>query len=356
MQKSEIRKLLHWYRQHRRDLPWRRTSDPYRILLSEIMLQQTQVQTVVPYYHRFLEAFPTFEALAQAPLDRVLKLWEGLGYYARARNLHRLAQTVVQDFDSTLPSDFQTLRGLPGIGRYTAGAVASIAFRQDYPVVDGNVQRVFARYFAIDRNLNNPAEKEKLWSLAESLIPSGEAGDYNQALMELGATICTPQQPHCGLCPIRKGCQALRKNLQHTLPLKKKVKKIPHFDIGAGVIWRAGRILISQRPLKGLLGGLWEFPGGKKERGETLQQCIAREIQEELGVSVKVGHPFAKVKHAYSHFKITLHVHSCTYRSGTPRTIGCRAWKWIAPKELKKYAFPGANQPIIEKILSSLDS
>jgi len=349
LKKSFSLPLLRWYQKHRRTLPWRSSRNPYHILVSEIMLQQTQVDTVIPYYRQFLKAFPSFQHLSRAPIERVLKLWEGLGYYARARNLHSLAQTVSRDHDGKLPD--RGLGDLPGIGPYTEGAVRSIAFHQDYAVVDGNVQRVLARFFGLRQDPRSPAGRKKLWELAETLVPQGQAGDYNQAVMDLGAMICTPHLPRCSRCPVEKTCTARRLNWVHLIPTRKKSRRLPHDPIGAGVIWKGGKILIGQRPFQGLLGGLWEFPGGKQKRGETLPECIRREIQEELGVRVQVGRKLAKVKHAYSHFKITLHVYSCRYLSGTPRALGCRAWRWVAPGELKRFAFPAANQPIIRKLL-----
>jgi A/G-specific adenine glycosylase len=342
--------LLEWYTQNKRDLPWRRTRDAYRILLSEIMLQQTQVQTVIPYYHRFLKAFPDFHALADAPLNKVLKLWEGLGYYSRARNLHTLAKTVSRRHKGILPADYIQILALPGVGRYTAGAVMSIAFGQDYPVVDGNVIRVFCRYFGITENVSKLPVQKQLWDLASRYLPAGQASDYNQALMELGATVCTPRAPACLLCCLAPTCEAYKQGRQNEWPVKSKKGEIPHREIGAGVIWHEDKILISQRPLKGLLGGLWEFPGGKLEPGETLAQCVAREIKEELGIKVKVGKEMLAVDHAYSHFRITLHAFECQYVSGEPQKLGVQDWRWVTPQELKKFAFPGANQPIIKLI------
>ncbi len=315
------------------------------------MLQQTQVKTVIPYYGRWLKAFPTFRALAKAPLNLVLKEWEGLGYYSRARNLHALAKTVVQRYRGKLPSTPEELRALPGIGRYTAGAILSIAFDKNYPVLDGNVMRVLARHFAIRKDIRQPATQRELWELAERLLPQGNAGDYNQALMELGATVCTPKNPWCATCPFQSTCLARRQNIQDTLPIKKKASPTPHYDIGAAVIHHHGKILISQRPLDGLLGGLWEFPGGKKEPGESLKQTVRREIREELGIEIEVGKKLAQVDHAYSHFKITLHAHDCVYLSGKVQALGVRAWRWVKPSELKRFAFPAANHPIIQKLL-----
>jgi A/G-specific adenine glycosylase len=345
--------LLAWYDRSKRDLPWRKTQDPYRILVSEIMLQQTQVRTVIPYYDRWLKRFPTFQTLAKASLDRVLKEWEGLGYYSRARNLHALAKIVATKHHGQLPSTREALKALPGIGRYTAGAILSIAFQKDYPVLDGNVMRVLTRYLDIHKDIAKPTVQKELWTLAEKFLPHGRAGDYNQAMMELGATICTPKNPLCPSCPIRKDCRARLKNLQNNLPIKRKAGPVPHFHIGAGVIWRQGKILISQRPLKGLLGGLWEFPGGKQESGETLPETVRREIREELGIYVKVGRKLAEVDHAYSHFKITLHAHNCAYVSGNVKTLGVHDYRWVRPTELTKFAFPAANHPIIRKLLDT---
>jgi len=315
------------------------------------MLQQTQVKTVIPYYARWLKTFPTLGSLARAPLDRVLKLWEGLGYYSRARHLHALTKTVVRDYNGRLPSTYEELKALPGIGRYTAGAVLSIAFGKNYPVLDGNVMRVFARYFAIRKNISKPATQHELWKFAERLLPHGRAGDFNQALMELGATVCTPKTPDCPHCPLKASCLGRKKNIQYILPIKKKNAPTPHFHIGAGVVHLGDKILIAQRPLDGLLGGLWEFPGGKREPGEAIRETVRREIEEELGIQVVVGKELVEVKHAYSHFKITLHAHDCVYHSGKVRALEVRAWRWVKPQELERFAFPAANQPIIAKLL-----
>jgi len=345
--------LLRWYHSSKRDLPWRKTRDPYRILVSEVMLQQTQVQTVIPYYERWIRSFPTFKSLASGPLNKVLKQWEGLGYYSRARNLHALAKRVMKDYGGHLPGDEEALRSLPGIGRYTSGAVLSIAFGKPIPLVDGNVARVFSRFFAIRKNISLAKTQQELWRLAAELVPPTNPGDYNQALMELGATVCLPRTPDCPQCPLRPGCKAVRFGLQYRLPIKKKKRPTPHFHIGAGVIWHQGKILISQRPLNGLLGGLWEFPGGKQETGETLKTTVRREIKEELGIHVTVGKELAEVDHTYSHFKITLHAHHCIYRSGKIQALGVKDWRWVLPRELTRFAFPAANQPVIRKLLDT---
>ena len=351
MTEPHIQYLLAWYDMHAADLPWRRTQDAYRVWLSEIMLQQTQVETVIPYYHRFLDTYPSFEALAAAPLDDVLKLWEGLGYYSRARRLHQCAQTAVSDYGGQMPRSAAELQQLPGIGRYTAGAIASIAFDEAAPVLDGNVIRVFARLRDLDDDVTKSAVRKKLWSLAETWLPAERPGDYNQALMELGRTVCRPRNPRCDICPLRENCLAYGRGTQAERPVKRKRAPTPHYDVTAGLIWNeAGQLLIARRPLDGLLGGLWEFPGGKQEDGESLPACLRRELREELAIDVEVGVLFTVVKHGFTHFKITLHAFTCTYRSGEPQALGVHDWRWVLPDELADYSFGKADRLIIEEI------
>lgn len=344
-------RLLAWYTIHQRDLPWRHAPrDAYRIWISEILLQQTQVLTVIPYYERFLARFPTVGALAAAPIDDVLKAWEGAGYYARARNLHRAAQEVVARFGGKVPATVEELLLLPGIGRYTAGAIASIAFGRDAPVLDGNVVRVLCRYFNIAGNPKASTTVNTLWDLAAQLVPPGDAGEHNQALMDLGATVCTVRQPACPSCPLNRGCAARRLGIQEQLPGKQPRKALPEHVVAVGVIWKRNRLLIAQRYASDLLGGLWEFPGGHLEPGESLAHCARREIKEELGIRVKVEDEFAVVRHAYSHFRVVIHAFHCRYVSGEPRAIGCASWKWVSPRSLSRYAFPKANRRIIEQL------
>ena len=344
--------LLDWFDQNAADLPWR-GAPPYHVWLSEIMLQQTQIETVIPYYKRFLEMYPTVEALAQAPLDDVLKQWEGLGYYSRARNLHKAAQQVVAEFGGAFPQTVDELRTLPGIGPYTAGAVASIAFDQRAPVLDGNVMRVFSRLLDLSDDVTQHRTKKYLWQVAEDLLPDQRAGDYNQALMELGQKICTPKAPACDRCPVQAQCRAYAKGTQADRPVKRKKAPTPHYDVAAGIIRDADeRLLIAQRPLDGLLGGLWEFPGGKQEADETLPACLQRELHEELAIEVDVGALFVQVKHAFTHFKITLHAYECRYIGAqaphdAPQALEVADWAWVNEDDLSLYSFGKADREVI---------
>ncbi len=339
-------RLLQWYAANARDLPWRKTRDPYRVWISEIMLQQTQVEAVIPYYRRWLKRFPTVKALAAAQLKDMLALWEGLGYYSRARNLHRAAQKIVADHGGRLPNTVEELRQLPGIGRYTAGAIASIAFNADAAVLDGNVKRVLARVFNLTDDVKSPAGEKKLWMLAESLVPAGRAGDYNQAMMDLGATICRPQNPTCLLCPLLGLCEAQKLDVQNERPVAQRKPPTPHYNVTAGIIRKNGRVLIAQRPADKLLGGLWEFPGGKIEPGESLPECLRREIQEELGIKIEVGEQQLTLQHAYTHFKITLHVFEAKWVSGKAQAIEVADFKWARPAELAAYPMGKTDRAI----------
>lgn len=343
--------LIAWFERVREDLPWRRDRSPYRVWVSEVMLQQTQVSTVIPYFERFLERFPTVQALAAAPLDDVLKAWQGLGYYSRARQMHRAAQIIAGERGGHFPETAAGLQKLPGIGRYTAGAIASLAFGQDAPVLDGNVIRVLSRVFNIADDVTATSTRDALWVLAGQLLPSGQAAAWNEGLMELGRRVCTPRAPACPACPIAARCEAARLGVQEQRPVKPARVRTPHYDVTAAVIRRDdGRLLIAQRPLDGMLGGLWEFPGGKREPGETLQACLAREIREELGIEIAVGAQIGTVRHAYTHFRITLYAFHCTLVSGQPQTLGCAAWTWAALDELDRFAFPVTDQKIIAQL------
>lgn len=348
-------KLLAWYEQSKTSLPWRGTNDIYKVWLSEILLQQTQIETVIPYYKRFLERYPTIFALASAPLDDVLKLWEGLGYYSRARYLHQTARRIVFDYGGLWPQTAKELQLLPGIGRYTAGAIASIIYQERTPVVDGNVIRVLSRLLDLTEDVSRADVKARLWQIAADWVPAERPGDYNQALMELGQRICRPRDPECGDCPLGDLCLAKQRGTQTMRPVKAPKTPIPHYDVAAGLIWHNEQLLIAQRPPDGLLGGLWEFPGGKRENGETLEACLRRELREELAIDVEVGALFVKVKHAFTHFKITLYAYECRYRGAIapysmPQALGAQAWTWVNPSDLDAYAFGKADRDVIRAL------
>lgn len=343
--------LLAWYEREKRALPWRATDDPYRIWVSEVMLQQTRVDQALPYYRRFLEAFPSVEALAEAEQDDVLQLWEGLGYYSRARRLHSAAQTVVREHDGSLPDSKDSIEELPGIGPYTSAAVLSIAFNKPHAVVDGNVSRVLARVFAIDADIKKYATKRLLRNLSQDLLNEHRPAAFNQAVMELGATVCTPTQPLCDKCPLSKTCRAYAEDRQLEYPVKSSRKPVPHYNIAVGLVANEDdHLLIAKRPEDAMLGGLWEFPGGKQEDDEALYETCVRELQEELGIEVSVGPLFMELDHAYSHLKITLSAFPCRIRCGTPKATNGMPLTWASIQELNDFAFPRANRKIIEEL------
>lgn len=345
------RYLLLWYRRRGRRLPWRETSDPYRIWLSEIMLQQTQVVTVLPYYHRFLLTFPTIQDLAAAPLDKVMKLWAGLGYYARARHLHRAAKEVVGQFDGRIPSSFEEIISLPGIGRSTAGAILTIAFGQRWPILDGNVRRVLCRYFLIDQDPGRKEVDAWLWDCSERLLPQRESHVYIQGIMDLGATICTPRLPQCTICPVNKGCGAYQEGLQEALPVRGVRKEIPHFNHVAGVVLDERGVLIRRRPLKGLLGGLWEFPGGRigsTFEKEVHEKSLKTLLEREMEFHIEVSHQWMQIRHAFTHFRMTLHVFICRKKKKGVDLFSKR--KWVPIEKLTDYAFSSAHQKIVAKL------
>ncbi|MGB3300138.1 MAG: 8-oxo-dGTP diphosphatase MutT, partial [Phormidesmis sp.] len=310
---------------------------------------QTQVKTVIPYYERWLKAFPTVAVLANAEQQQVLKLWEGLGYYARARNLHKAAQQVVVVHQGHFPQSLDEAIALKGIGRTTAGGILSGAFNLPTPILDGNVKRVIARLVAFPAIPNKALNQ--LWKVSEQLLDPQHPRDFNQAIMDLGATLCTRHNPACLLCPWQAHCAAYNQNAVNDFPMTQARSPLPHKQIGVAVITdEQGNILIDRRRQEGLLGGLWEFPGGKIEPGESVEECVKREIAEELGIEIAVQERLITIEHAYTHFKVTLNVFNCKHLSGEPQPIECDEVKWVTLENIDDYPFPKANSQIIEAL------
>jgi len=395
-------RLLRWYTAHKRDLPWRRTKNPYAVWVSEIMLQQTTINAVIPYYEEWLRKYPDIQSLARAPLQIILKSWEGLGYYQRARNMRWTAQEIVKNHGGRFPEDDQTLRALPGFGPYTTAAVMSLSFGRPYPVVDANVRRVMMRILGI-KGSSDSKHDAVIGGVLETLISRRSPGNFNQAMMELGAIVCRPHTPRCLQCPLQLHCRAFERGEQEIIPTPKifRAKKI---EAVVAVIRDGEKILIQQRPPEGLLAGLWEFPGGKVkgrafgpplarglkprastaeippgfagarvavEPGESLRSALARELREELGVEVETARPLLTVKHAYTQFEVTLHAFEVTLRGGpaavaaTPSTKKTSAInrgrksdvsqrlllrRWVPLKSLNRFPFPSGSLKIIRHI------
>lgn len=335
-------------------MPWRDSDNPYYIWLSEVMLQQTRVDQATPYFERFIDRFPTVYDLAEADQQDVLSVWEGLGYYSRARYLHHAAKTVVEDFDGIVPKKWDEITRLKGIGPYTAAAVLSIAYQKPHAVVDGNVIRVLSRYFGIEDDVRKTATKKYIQEFADDLIDKNRPGDFNQAVMELGATVCTPANPDCEACPLSAGCIARQQVKTDEIPYKSPTKKVPHHNIGVGILINDKlQVLIALRPNDAMLGGLWEFPGGKKKEDESIKATVVRELNEELGIEARIIEPFMKLKHAYSHFKITLHAYICELVDGTPQPKTSQQIQWISIDALDQVPFPKANRLLTEKLMSN---
>ena len=345
-----VASLLDWFSGNARAMPWRENDCFYYVWLSEMMLQQTQVATVIPYFNRFVLQLPTLSDLAQADLQQVLKLWEGLGYYSRARYLHRAAVMIESELGGDYPKTYDSLQKLPGIGPYAGAAIASIVFNEKIPVVDGNVLRVFSRFFGYFTDIRDSQARLDIFSQLMDYIPQECPGDFNQAIMELGALVCRPKNPDCGVCPIQWNCYAFREKKVSDLPVKSKLPPIPHFDIAVGLIWKNGQLLIGKRSEKKMLGGLWEFPGGKQKKNELLKQTVLREVKEETNLDVQVGTLFCKVNHSYTHFKITMHVFHCDSFDGQLKTLSADELRWVAVSDLSSFPFPTANIRVIDQL------
>ncbi|MBW1989932.1 MAG: A/G-specific adenine glycosylase [Deltaproteobacteria bacterium] len=342
--------LVQWFERSGRDLPWRADPSPYKVLVSEVMLQQTRVDTVLPYFDRWMRRFPNPEALARATEDQVLKAWEGLGYYRRALNLRRAAWVICERHGGRVPADHAALLALPGVGAYTAGAIMSFAHNLPFAAADVNVRRVLARVFKVEEPVRKSAVARVLDEAAARLIPEGYARTFNSALMELGAVVCTAKSPACAACPARSHCLAAREGKQDRIPVKPPKKPSTPIQVVAGVLEQDGRVLVQKRPRTGLMPGLWEFPGGKLEPGETAEDALVREFMEELCLAVEPLGRITTIRHAYTRFSVTLHVLAC--RMDPPGQQPCSKAadevRFVKPDKLSTLAFPAADKKLIK--------
>ncbi len=336
-----------WFSISQRSLPWRGIADPYRIWISETMLQQTQVVKVVDYYNRFLQRFPTIQTLAQSGLQDVLKLWEGLGYYSRARNLHRAANMICQEHAGQIPQEYHAFRRLPGVGDYTAAAVLSIAYNQPFPAVDGNVRRVLSRLLTIDAPINSAAAQKIYAVAAERIFDARQPGNFNQAMMELGALICRPANPHCENCPVATYCQAFLTKRQGCFPQRLAAKPVPERYFAAGIIQKGDTVLIVQRPQHGLLGGLWEFPNDQIMDTESSEQACVRAIREHTGLEILVKTPLLRLRHAFTHFKQIMDTFICEYHTGEISLQHATDYRWVDAISITQFPFPKMHQRLI---------
>jgi A/G-specific adenine glycosylase len=337
---SFTRKLRTWFDKAKRDLPWRRSRDPYRIWVSEIMLQQTTVAAVIAYFERFMAAYPTVVELAAAPERDVLRLWEGLGYYRRARQLHAAAQEITGEHGGTFPSEPAAIRALPGIGRYTAGAIASIAFDLPEPILEANTVRLLSRLSAYRDDPLARAGQEHLWAWAAAIVPTKEPGLFNQALMELGALICTPREPQCEACPVASLCAAKRLGLVNEIPKPKAKKVFEEIREAAVLIRRKDEVLLIERAAGERWGGLWDFPrySVDAEQADNITAALRTEIKLTLGVVVTLGEHLHTLKHGVTRFKITLEAHDATYKAGKLKPVApFAAARWVSPKDIAQY-------------------
>ncbi len=350
LQKGIQSKLLRWFKKNGRDLPWRKTRDPYAIWVSEIMLQQTQVATVVPYFQKFLKTFPTIHQLAKSDLSKVLKTWEGLGYYSRARNLHGASRILLNHFRGKVPDTLKDLLSLSGIGRSTAGAILSFAFHKEAPILDGNAKRILSRLFAVSGSPEERKTEQLLWKFSESLIPKGYSNPFNQALMDLGSMICTPKDPQCPKCPLHDFCKGYGSGKPEKYPVKEPKKKIPHIESATAVIKKGEKVLLNQRPPEGLLGGLWEFPNCRVglKQGPRLRLGLINAIKKEMGMDVEVKKFMGIFYQTYSHFKLTMHIFHCRHLNGKGKG------KWVPLKGLRLLPLSKIHRRIADTIIPKL--
>ncbi|NLX18266.1 MAG: A/G-specific adenine glycosylase [Desulfobulbus sp.] len=348
---NEIRdRLLTWFAKHQRPFPWRTTYRPYHVWIAEVMAQQTQMERVVLYFQRWVEQFPDVEAVASAPEQKILKAWEGLGYYTRARNIHRTALYLVSSRGGEIPSDYQQLLALPGIGPYTAAAILSIAFNQPYPLIDANVERIFSRLADIDSPLKNAATRKQLTTMAGTLLDREHPRDFNQALMELGALVCTPKKPVCADCPLRMQCRAHRADTVEFRPLPTARGKKIDIVMACCILHKDDRIFIQQRLPDDIWGSLWEFPGGRLKEGESPVEGALREIREETGWQIKQLNFLATVTHFYTRYRVTLHGFHGILHPSCPKPVLTAAsqYAWVTLSQLSQYPFPAGHRQLVD--------
>jgi A/G-specific adenine glycosylase len=347
--------LLSWFAEHQRDLPWRHSYDPYQVWISEIMLQQTQMDRVTIFFTRWMDTFPDLETLANSSEHRVLKCWEGLGYYSRARNILKTAKILLSEYQGRIPDSRKQLLTLPGIGPYTAGAIASIAYNHDVPVVDANIERILARLLNIDLIPGTPEAKKLFWKKAEEILPKGAARNFNQALMELGALVCRPKNPQCSACPLTSHCLALKYDLIPERPTPKKSKKIIPIYMATGILCHNGLFFIQQRLADDVWGSLWEFPGGRIKIDEQPEETVVREFMEETELAVQVESKITTTIHHYTRYKVTLHCFLVTLAQpdSDPILHAAQDFSWLSFEDLQDFAFPAGHRKLIDFITKS---
>jgi len=344
------RKLIDWYKFNCRQLPWRRSRDPYIVWVSEVMLQQTQVQTVIPYFIRFIKSYPTITDLAFADIHHLLKAWAGLGYYSRPKNLQKAARLLVKKHGGNFPKNYEQVMGLPGIGRYTAAAVLSIAFDQSYVALDGNVIRVLTRFFRLRGDPAKAALQKILIATGQKLLPNKGSGEFNQALMELGATICSPRSPSCFLCPWQSDCGARQAGIPELFPEKGRRLDIRLSQQAAAVICHRGRVLIRQRTQTRLLQGMWEFPGGEFNQ-KNLRRSLVNQVKRKLGLTICLVAPLTKIKHTVTNRRITLEVYWARPQLPIPTHLRKQGARWIFLNHADRYPLTAAASRIVEALM-----
>ncbi len=341
--------ILSWFEENARELPWRKTYDPYHVWISEIMLQQTQMDRVTEYFTRWVARFPDIQSIIAADEEEVLKQWEGLGYYSRARNIIKCASILHSEYNGIIPADYDLLLQLPGIGKYTAAAIMSIAFNKDYPLVDANIERVFARLFNLAEPLKEKHAQTFLWQKAAELLPVSRARQFNQALMELGGLVCIARNPRCKICPVRRECQAFSLDLVSQRPVLPVPPKTVFIEMATGILAHEGRILIQKRKAHGVWANLWEFPGGRLEPGETPEMALVREYAEETELAIGNLKKIITVQHSYTIYRVTLHCYFCSVTDGRfePILHTAQEYRWVKPGELSGYAFPAGHRKLL---------